>query len=202
MKHQERIKAILDYWFGDLTQADLPNPERTAIWFSGGENTVDAEIRALFSEDLNAAITGKYDDWVATSHGRLCLILLFDQFTRNLYRGTEKAYMYDVKALDLCLTGIEVGHDHNLTLIERVFFYMPLEHAEDLLMQERSVIAFQNLQAVSMPETRIVYDGFLQFAVEHYEVIKEFGRFPSRNKALGRESTIEEQAYLANSPKF
>lgn len=195
MYKADRIKTLLDFWFGNRLERDLPNQARTDFWFAGDSQT-DALIKSEFEADLENAISGKYDSWEQDPRGRLALILLFDQFPRNLFRGTERAYLFDVKALDLAQQGIENEHDHQLTLIERVFFYLPLEHTEDLSVQERSVVAFESLLAVSLPEARAIYERFLHHAYEHYDVIKKFGRFPYRNAHLNRESTADELTYL------
>ncbi len=198
MPDEKRIDAIMDYWFGDLQTADLPGNERTALWF-GGTESIDGEIMDLFAKDVESAILGKYDHWTATPRGTLALLILFDQFSRNIYRGKPEAFSQDEKALALCLQGIKQKQDHTLTLIQRVFFYMPLEHSERIEMQQHSVIAFQSLANMSMPETVKLYQAFLRYAVMHYDIIKQFGRFPHRNLILGRTSTEAEVLFLSQS---
>lgn len=198
MPDEKKIDAIMNYWFGDLQTADLPGNESTALWF-GGSKEIDTEITELFAKDLECAIAGEYDDWVETPRGRLALIILFDQFSRNIYRSTPDAFSQDSKALTLCLEGVKARDDHTLALIQRVFFYMPLEHSEDLLMQQQSVTAFQSLANISMPETSGVYQAFLKYAFMHYDVIKQFGRFPHRNMILNRQSTEAEALFLAQT---
>lgn len=190
-----KVNDILNFWFGTDAKRDLPDQARSSFWF-GRDPSTDMLIRARFSDDLNKAIAGEYEEWQNQPRSRLALIILFDQFTRNIYRDDAKAFAYDNKALDLALQGIALEHDRNLPLIERVFFYLPLEHSESLTVQKQSVAAFQSLLAISLFETRELYENFLAYAVKHYEVIKQFGRFPSRNAALGRESTIAEQDFL------
>lgn len=195
MKYQDRIEEILSYWFGQVEDTMLPSAHRTEIWF-GRKKETDEEIKLKFSEDYKKAVAGEYADWEQDPHGTLALIILFDQFSRHLFRQTGLAFGQDQKALDLCLQGIQKEFDHSLSLIERVFFYLPLEHAENLEMQTTSVRAFQILVNLSFPETRSIYENFLNYAIKHYEVIKRFGRFPHRNILLGRPSTAEEIEFL------
>jgi uncharacterized protein (DUF924 family) len=126
----------------------------------------------------------------------LALIIIFDQFSRSIYRNSASAYAQDQKALSLCLNGIQKEYDHALSLIERVFFYLPLMHAESLEMQTTAVRAFQILVNLSFSETRSIYENFLDYAIKHYEVIRRFGRFPQRNISLARPSTPEEEEFL------
>lgn len=198
MYKKKRIDDIMDFWFGDLKVADLPGNDRTRLWFGGGK-VVDKEISDEFLEDMNDAIAGKLDDWAKTPRGRLALILIFDQFSRNIFRNTKEAFAQDKMALALCIEGLKKQDDHTLTLIQRVFFYMPLEHSERIDMQEQSVAAFQALADITLPETASVYHAFLRYAVMHFEVIRQFGRFPHRNVVLGRESTEAEALFLAQS---
>jgi uncharacterized protein (DUF924 family) len=194
----DHIHELLDFWFGDLGSADLPTSDRTTLWF--GENAeLKEKLLAAYRAHFEDAIIGKLDVWADTPRGRLALILLLDQFPRVLHRKTKKAFDYDTKAQQLCYEGIQKKMDQSLTLIERVFFYMPLVHAENTDKQEQSIRLFQNLVSLSMTETTQVYQLFLAYAYAHFRVIKEFGRFPQRNTLLGRESTAEEVAFLKNA---
>lgn len=191
----DKVHEILNFWFGDLGKADLPSSDRTNLWF--GENVALKEkMLESFKLDYDDAIHGKLDSWSETPRGRLALIILLDQFSRCLFRDSNKAFSFDEKAKELCLTGLQEKMDHSLTLIERVFFYMPLVHAENVENQEQSIRLFQHLVTLSMVETTQVYQLFLAYAYAHFRVIKEFGRFPQRNKLLGRESTSQEVAFL------
>lgn len=194
----DKIHKILDFWFGDLGLADLPSSDRTNLWFGESEK-LKSMITQDYGEDYNAVITGKHDDWAETPRGRLALIILLDQFSRYLYRNSPHAFDFDKTAQQLCIEGLQAEMDHTLTLIERVFFYMPLVHAEDVTIQEQSINLFQNLVALSMSETTQVYQLFLAYAYAHFRVIKEFGRFPQRNTILGRKSTDAEIAFLKNA---
>ncbi|MDX1902429.1 MAG: DUF924 family protein [Gammaproteobacteria bacterium] len=191
----DRIHELLNFWFGDLGHADLPSSDRTQLWF--GEN--EALKKAFITKhlpDFEDAIHGNLVEWESIPRGRLALILLMDQFPRSYYRNKPEAFEHDVQAQALCLAGLEKNEDHSLTLIERVFFYMPLVHAENGTYQEKSIALFQNLVSLSMSETTQVYQLFLAYAYAHFRVVKEFGRFPQRNTILNRQSTDQEVAFL------
>jgi uncharacterized protein (DUF924 family) len=191
----DRIEAILHYWFGHADGVAIPSEHRTWVWFSG-DPAVDLEIKAQFYEDFVKAVRGDYSNWVDTPRGYLALIILFDQFSRHIYRQAAQAYDQDQRALDLCLKGIDVQYDHMLSLIERAFFYFPLVHAENAEMQALSIRAFEMLLSLSFPETRPVFERFLEHAVQEHKVVSRFGRFPQRNEALGRASTPSEVEFL------
>ncbi len=194
----DRIHEILDFWFGDLGHADLPSSDRTNLWFGDNEK-LKLGMLEVFKKEYELAVKGKLNDWAESPRGRLALIILLDQFSRSFYRNSASAFACDKKAQQLCLEGLEEKVDQSLTLIERVFFYMPLVHAEDDQRQEQSIRLFQNLVTLSMTETTQVYQLFLAYAYAHFRVIKEFGRFPQRNNILGRESTQEEIAFMKNA---
>ncbi len=191
----DKVHALLNFWFGDLGTADLPSSDRTNLWFGESEQ-LKKTITKRFGSDYEAAVIGKYQDWAESPRGRLALIILLDQFSRYLHRNSAHAFDYDKQAQQLCIEGLRTEMDHSLTLIERVFFYMPLVHAEDSEVQEQSIRLFQALVSLSMTETTQVYQLFLAYAYAHFRVIKEFGRFPQRNGVLGRPSTDSEKAFL------
>ncbi len=194
----DRIHELLNFWFGNLGVADLPNSDRTNLWF--GENeSVKAQILRTFNQEFEAAVSGDLHTWAGTPRGRLALILLLDQFPRYVYRKSPEAFAHDNEAQKLCVEGLREKMDQSLTLIERVFFYMPLVHAEDTEVQEKSIRLYQDLVSLSMSETTQIYQLFLAYAYAHFRVIKEFGRFPQRNKVLGRDSTDAELAFLKNT---
>ena len=194
----DRIHQLLNFWFGNLGSADLPTSERTNLWF-GEDNSIKRQMTDLFNPEYQAATAGQLEDWKDTPRGRLALIILLDQFPRYLYRKSSEAFAFDATARDLCAEGLKDKMDQSLTLIERVFFYMPLVHAEDTEAQERSIRLYQELVSLSMSETTQIYQLFLAYAYAHFRVIKEFGRFPQRNKILGRESTEAELTFLKNA---
>ncbi|MES2218524.1 MAG: DUF924 family protein [Pseudomonadota bacterium] len=194
----DKVHALLDFWFGDLGMADLPSSDRTNLWFGESEK-LKQMITESFGDIYQAAVTGQHDEWAETPRGRLALIILLDQFSRYLYRNSPQAFDYDKLAQSLSIEGLRNEMDHSLTLIERVFFYMPLVHAEDVAIQEQSIRLFQSLVGLSMSETTQVYQLFLAYAYAHFRVIKEFGRFPQRNNVLGRPSTDAEVAFLKSA---
>lgn len=186
---------ILSFWFGRIEETVIPTANRARVWF-GESAEINAEMTEQFQSDLTHAIAGDYDHWLEEPHGRLALIILLDQFSRHIYMNQASAYTQDPQVLNICLAGIDLGADHHLSLIERVFYYFPLLHAEDLHHQEQSIILYENLAAMALPETHTIYESFLRFAAHHHDVIKRFGRFPQRNKVLGRMNTEAESHYL------
>ena len=188
-------RDVLDYWFGKEPDDGRLADQRGALWWSKNADT-DADIRARFEQPVRAAGRGELDAWAQTPHGRLALVILMDQFTRNIYRDTADAFSLDGQALAHTRAAIEAGQDAALRPIERVFLYLPLEHAEDLALQDESVALFEALRDQVPDAHQRAFDVFLDFAVRHREVIARFGRFPHRNAILGRESTAEEVAFL------
>ena len=194
------VSDILDFWFGPLTAAGDTAENRQKLWFRGGAST-DGEIKARFGDLLVQANNGQLDQWAGTARGRLALIVLLDQFSRNIYRGSGLAFSGDERARILCYEGLDNGHYEALPWIHRVFFLMPLEHGEGENHQRKMI---EQLQALleEVPEIlKTETAGFLTFANQHAAVINQFGRFPHRNKALDRESTPEEALWLANGAK-
>lgn len=194
----DKIHELLNFWFGHLGSADLPTSDRTNLWF-GDNDEVKKRLIEGFRSEFDKAVNGELKDWEKTPRGRLGLIILFDQFPRYLYRRSPQAFAHDDMAQRLCVEGLREKMDRTLTLIERVFFYMPLVHAEDAQIQEKSIRLYQDLVTLSMSETTQIYQLFLAYAYAHFRVIKEFGRFPQRNQILGRESTENEIAFLKNT---
>lgn len=194
-ENNQKIDDILKFWFGRVEETIVPSEHRARVWFAEDEAT-DQEIKNLFLEDLNRAVEGQYCEWENVPRGQLALILLFDQFSRHLFRNNIQAYAADSEALRICIDGIRQQNDHELSLIERVFYYFPLLHSENLSYQEQAIRAYQILSELAFSETRVIYDSFLKFAHHHYSIIERFGRFPQRNLILGRESREEEIVYL------
>lgn len=178
---------ILEFWFADTSAAH---------WFAA-DAAFDAQIRERFGGVADAAANGRLDGWAANPPGWLALLLLLDQFPRNLYRGDSRAWAQDASAQRVASSGIARGDDRRLLPLQRVFAYLPLEHAEDKDLQRRSVELFEALCAEAPPPQRERFGGFLDYARGHRDVIARFGRFPHRNAVLGRTSTPEETIYLA-----
>ncbi|KZD06412.1 DUF924 family protein [Oceanibaculum pacificum] len=178
---------VLDFWFG---APDSPEyGENRKVWFEKSD-AFDAEIRARFGGAVERAIEGGFAEWQDTPLACLALIVLLDQFPRNLYRGQAKAFAGDPRALALAAQAVERGFDKQLLPVQRVFLYLPFEHSEDRANQERSVALFTPVSA----ETG--YPGWVDYAVAHRDIVARFGRFPHRNAALGRDTTAEEAAFL------
>ena len=192
----ETIDSILTYWFSaDPDRAALAK-ERADLWWS--KNTeVDKEIRERFESSVQLAGESKLNPWLAEPRGRLALIILTDQFARNIYRDSPRAFGFDAQALEWSLDGIELGLDRSLRPIERVFFYLPLEHSERLEHQERSVIRFSELVSIAAAAQREIFEQYLNFAILHRDIVARFGRFPHRNRILGRPSTPDELDFLS-----
>jgi uncharacterized protein (DUF924 family) len=194
----DRAHELLNQWFGAIGQADLPSSDRTGIWFGENQEGKLALARA-FSDEYRSATAGDLAHWAETPRGRLALIILLDQFSRYIHSRSALAFSHDQEAQRLCVEGLREKMDQSLTLIERVFFYMPLVHAEDAAHQEHSIRLYQDLVSLSMPETTQIYQLFLAYAYAHFRVIKEYGRFPQRNKVLNRESSAAEISFLKST---
>ena len=186
---------IIDFWYAGSNQDLNLLAARNAVWFHGGSD-FDAKIRRRFAPAIEAALRGELDDWQESPLTRCALILVLDQFTRNVYRGSAEAFAGDTRALALCRKGIELGHDRELNLAERRFFYLPLEHAEDLAVQDQSVACFEALVGAAPPALREEFVSNVGYANHHRDIVREFGRFPHRNEILGRTSSEAEIAYL------
>jgi uncharacterized protein (DUF924 family) len=192
---QPQVKEILEYWFGNLNSAEDYPTVKAPIWFGGGE-AIDNDIRTRFGELVISATKNELDTWKETPRGRLALIILVDQFTRNIFRGTPQAFEYDHIAQELTMEGLVKGDDQALYPVERAFFYLPLEHAENMELQEISVERFHSILADAPAEHIARFKSFEAYAWSHYDIIAKFGRFPHRNKILSRESTVEEIEFL------
>lgn len=186
---------VLKFWFGEL-EGPESYPEKKALkWFNGGR-TFDEEIAERFGGVLERAIRGGLRDWEDSPRDRLALIVVLDQFSRNLYRGTPMAFAQDERAIALTRDAIAKGWDGELLPVERVFLYMPLMHAESAEAQAESVAVFRRLVEEAPPSVRMAFDVNLDFAEQHKAIIDRFGRYPHRNEILGRESTPAEIAFL------
>ena len=187
---------VLDFWLGAYPLDPAALQRVQGQWFRKDE-AFDAELRRRFDGTIAAARAGRLDGWAAQAEGRLALLIVLDQFTRNAFRGQPESFAGDAQALALALEGIARGHDQAVPPMARIFCYLPLEHAEDTAMQTRSVALFEALRAAPGAEPKAFFDQTLDYARRHQDVIARFGRFPHRNAILGRASTAEELAYLA-----
>jgi uncharacterized protein (DUF924 family) len=179
--------AILDFWFGSPNQPDYGKPK--PFWFDK-QPDIDDKVRTLFLEDYQKAAGGFLDQWINTPETCLALILLLDQFPRNMFRNTPQAYATDWEALSIAQQAIAKGFDRQLIPIQRWFIYIPFEHSENLADQRKCIKLFQQLS--HDPESAKAIEA----AFKHKEIIARFGRFPHRNEILGRVSTPEEEDFL------
>jgi uncharacterized protein (DUF924 family) len=197
----ERPHDILDYWFGTGPWTRDRLDERVRFWFGGdgadAQARRDAEIRAKLEPLLERAARGEFASWASSPKRRLALILLLDQVPRNAYRGTAAAFAFDTEALTLAAEGLQLAADAALDAVERIFFYLPLEHAESLEAQDVCVAAFKRLVAEAPPELREFCAFTADYATRHRDIIVKFGRYPHRNAVLGRKDTPEEAEWLA-----
>ncbi|RLE22593.1 MAG: DUF924 domain-containing protein [Acidobacteria bacterium] len=191
----ETIETIVDFWFGQNTDDAALAKEQSSLWWSKNPDT-DVEIRRRFESLVIAAKSGDLDDWRLSIEGRLALILLTDQFPRNIFRDSPAAFRCDALARNLCVEGLAARADRELRPIERVFFYLPLEHSEDLGDQNRCLALFRELAHEVSEDLKQTFDNFVEFALRHQIIIERFARFPHRNGILGRQSTPAEIEFL------
>jgi uncharacterized protein (DUF924 family) len=186
---------IHEFWFGSDPNDIVVAQQKSNLWWAKNDEH-DREITRRFGTHIELAARGELNAWAQSARSMLALILLTDQFPRNAYRNTPKAFAYDFFAQQWCLNGIEQGMDRQLRPIERIFFYLPLEHAESMELQEQSVRLYTKLFQ-EVPSNQVdQFRGYLTFALRHRSIIARFGRFPHRNVILGRASTPEEEAFL------
>lgn len=170
------VEKVLSFWFAQTSRAR---------WFKSDQG-FDREIEKRFLSPIEAAARGALEPWVETPRGALALCILLDQFPRNVWRGTPRAFASDAEARRIADAALAAGHDRKLEPDERLFLYLPFEHSESLQDQERSVALFRALGDAEQ----------LDYAVRHRDIIARFRRFPHRNRVLGRDSTPEELAFL------
>ncbi len=198
-----RAQDVLQFWLGPKPYTAAQVTQRSRLWF-GDPNApelipqTDELIQNQFAALIAAAARGELASWESSPRRRLALILLLDQFPRNVYRGTAAAFAQDDKALRLAVSGMQFGADAALDPLERMFFYLPLTHAESLDVQDEGVAAFRRLLEEAQPELRSYFEDCLRYAQLHRALIARFGRFPHRNAILGRESGVAETEYLAS----
>ena len=183
-----QAQKVLDFWF---LPPEHPGYGQSRVEWFRKDDGFDAQIRARFGAPIDAAIDGGLRDWDATPLGALARLIVLDQFTRNVYRGTPRAFAGDAWALALAVAMTQQGLDQQLPPMLRAFVYLPFEHAEDLAMQARAVELFQLLS-----QAQPGVEGMLDYAERHQEVIARFGRFPHRNAILGRAATPQELEFL------
>ncbi|MBD1925745.1 DUF924 domain-containing protein [Trichocoleus sp. FACHB-90] len=182
-----QVNDILDFWFG---REDEPGyGKQRQLWFTK-KPEFDQEIQTRFRQDYELAAAGQLDYWKSSPHSCLALIILLDQFPRNIFRGTAQAFATDPQALAAAKYAVVNNFDKQLLPVQRWFVYLPFEHSEDLNHQRQSLELFNQLS--DDPDSA----NTISYAVRHLEVIERFGRFPHRNLILGRKSTLQEAEFL------
>jgi uncharacterized protein (DUF924 family) len=181
-------QAVLDFWFGTTGSTESGTLRR--LWFVKSD-AMDREINFRFGALIEQALRGELSGWSAQPPGELARIIVLDQFTRNVFRGTPRAFAGDARALAAASAMLTTAEDAALPPAQRAFVYLPFEHAEDLALQDAAVHHFARLAAAA-PELQ----GMLDYALKHRAVIARFGRFPHRNAILGRRSSAQELAFL------
>lgn len=180
-------QEIIEFWFGKQNEPDYGKPRQ--VWFTKNSG-FDEEVRSRFILDYQEAAAGKLDNWKNSPLSCLALIILLDQFPRNMFRDSPQAFATDSQALDVAKYAVACGFDRELLPLQRWFIYLPFEHSENLEDQHQSIKLFSTLK--DDPES----DSTIKYAYRHLEVIERFGRFPHRNRILGRETTPEEAEFL------
>lgn len=179
-------RDIIAFWF---------SPQARPLWFEK-DKAFDDEIRARFGAAVHEAQQGGFEAWRQSPEGVLALLLMLDQFSRNIHRGTAKAFIGDVRCREIAARAVAQGYDRRFGFEERCFFYLPFEHSEEIADQDRAVVLFGILLDQAPPERHQVATELLDYAHRHRQVIRRFGRFPHRNAALGRATTEAEAAFL------
>lgn len=197
--------SILEFWLADgldgSNASGWPTQELGKRWFGGGA-ALDEEIKTRFGARVVQALGGGLKAWEHEPLPRLALVILLDQFTRNVFRASAQAFAGDARAQKLVLDTLARQADEQLPWVARVFTYMPLMHAEDLALQDECVTRFARLVAQAPDALKQRLQGNLDYAHQHQAIIARFGRFPYRNAALGRVNTPEEEEFLRKGPRF
>jgi uncharacterized protein (DUF924 family) len=188
---------ILDFWFGP-GDPDDPANARFGLWF-GANADLDRDIRARFLPTIEAAALGHLEHWKESPEGRLAWTLLLDQFTRNAYRNSYRMFAFDMLALQSTREAVAQGQDRALPALHRGFLYLPLEHSEEAAAQDESVALYRALATEAPAAMHGIIGSMLDYAERHAVVIRRFGRYPHRNALLGRQTTVEEAAFLASA---
>lgn len=194
-------QEIIDFWLGQAASNPVAAKARTMLWY-GNSPEVDEQIRKQFGDTLTMAEQDELDDWRHTSEGALALVILLDQFSRNLYRKTGDAFKNDTKALEIAEFAVEQGFDTALPWIGQAFLYHPFHHAESLEAQDKGVELFESLCHRAPAKWTDQLNTFLDYARGHRDIVARFGRFPHRNQALERENTEEESEYLESARTY
>lgn len=182
-----RVNDILAFWFSHQDDPDYGKSRK--VWFKKN-HAFDEEVRSRFYSDYEGAASGELDSWQESPESCLALIILLDQFPRNMFRGEARSFATDAKALNAAQHAVTRGFDKQMLSVQRWFIYLPFEHSENFENQRQCVALFEQLS--DNPDNASVID----YAIRHYEIIDKFGRFPHRNQILGRATTPEEAEFL------
>ncbi|MBI1211852.1 MAG: DUF924 family protein [Alphaproteobacteria bacterium] len=186
---------VLDFWFGKLDALGCADAAHAERWWKKNPD-FDEELRRRFGALHEAVAKGSHDAWLETPRGRLAYVIVLDQFSRNMFRDTPRMYACDGLALTAARDGVGASIDRILAHDERLFLYMPFEHSEDLADQERCIELFAGMcEGLSGDRLKRAQDN-VRFAERHRDIVKRFGRFPHRNRILGRATTAEEAEFL------
>lgn len=183
-------EEIYEFWFG--APGSEGHGDVREFWFAGGPS-LDEEIRERFTGHYTRAVAGEFDNWTSTARGWISLIVLLDQFPRNIFRGDGQSFAADHIALQNARGLVSSPLHDELITVEKLFAYLPFEHSEDIADQK---ICLDLYRAIDPHKDK---EEWIDFAVQHYDIIEQFGRFPHRNALLSRENTPEEDAWLASS---
>jgi len=189
------IEDILDFWFGELNQHGCSTPEHRKRWWTKSD-AFDESIQHHFLDDYEAIVDGEREAWRSSARGALAYIIVLDQFSRNMFRGTPQMFAADELAREVCREGLDAGFDAELSFDERVFFYLPLEHSESMADHKLCLELFERLLASAPELLEADAKYYLDFAVQHKAIIERFGRYPHRNEMLGRASSEQEAKFL------
>jgi uncharacterized protein (DUF924 family) len=187
-----KVKEILNFWFGEDPDDPFQNQSR---WWKK-DPALDQEIRERFGADLKKAVHGELNSWMKSAEGGLALVILLDQFSRNMFRGKPESFSQDPQALEAVHHLMERGLDQELPPVQRWFLYMPMMHSEDPEVHKKSLIIYESLWKSAPPQFEKALKSAFDFAEKHAAIVFRFGRYPHRNAILGRKSTPEEEEFL------
>ena len=190
------IQKILEFWLGDACASEQKALERKQFWYDGGQ-VVDQEIRQNFLDEIKKACNGTSLNWAQTPNGALALVILLDQFTRNIFRNTSDAYCGDKFALEIVTASIHQKYDFELSPVAVIWFYHPFHHSEDLAEQDQGLVLLSRLKERSDPQWHEYIERSIEGWTRHRQIIARFGRFPHRNHILRRKSTLDEKQFLS-----
>ena len=189
------IEEILDFWFGEVNELGCSSPEHRRRWWTKSD-AFDEAIGSQFLSDYEAIVAGDRDAWRNTPRGALAYIIVLDQFSRNMFRGTPSMFAADELAREVCYEGLDADFDADLSFDERLFFYLPLAHSEEMADHHRSIELLGGLVDSCAESLEGDAKNYLDFAGRHKAIVERFGRYPHRNETLGRASTPQEAEFL------